>query len=134
MNRNVLTALVLVHLFASLWHGGAHDLLAIDMPAAKDAYIYLVIVLAPLAGVAMLWTSRAEAGLWICVASMLGAVLFGVYHHYVMVSPDNIAHLPTGPAHVHSRFINSAAVIALLELATAVYAAFGLGSERATER
>ena len=62
--------------------------------------------------------------------SMIGAFLFGGYHHYVLVSPDNIEHLPHGPPHSHAQFISSAAAIALLELGAALYGAFCLGSRK----
>ena len=57
-----------------------------------------------------------------------GAFLFGAYHHYVMVSPDNIHHLPTASAEAGYQFTISAGVIALIELASALYGAFCLGS------
>jgi hypothetical protein len=65
---------------------------------------------------------------------MLGALLFGVYHHYVLVSPDNIGHLPSGDPGSHAQFIASAVAIALLELASALYGAFCLGAHRARSR
>jgi hypothetical protein len=60
--------------------------------------------------------------------SMLERFLFGAYHHYVLVSPDNIRHLPPGTPESHSHFITSADVIALVELASALYGAFCLGT------
>jgi hypothetical protein len=66
--------------------------------------------------------------------SMLGALLFGAYHHYVLVSPDNIGHLPSGSPESHSQFIASAAAIALLELTSALSGAFCLGSHHAQTR
>jgi hypothetical protein len=62
---------------------------------------------------------------------MLGSFLFGAYHHYLLVSPDNIGHLPAGSPEAHSQFITSAAVIALIELAAALYGAYCLGRCRA---
>ena len=59
---------------------------------------------------------------------MLGALLFGAYHHYILISPDNIGHLPHGSADAQSTFIASAATLALLELASALYGRFCLGS------
>jgi hypothetical protein len=60
---------------------------------------------------------------------MLGALLFGVYHHYVLVSPDNIGYLPAGSAEARSQFIASATVIALLELVSAIYGVACLGCD-----
>ena len=65
---------------------------------------------------------------------MLGAMLFGAYHHYILVSPDNIGHLPDASLDAHATFIASAAALALLELASALYGAFYLGSLSVTLR
>ncbi len=66
--------------------------------------------------------------------SVLGALLFGAYHHYVLISPDNIGHLPSGSPESHAAFIASAAVLTLLELASALSGAFCLGTHAAQSR
>jgi len=132
MNRAVITGLVAIHFAASAWHGGAHSQLAIALTPAKTAFVYIVILIAPIVGAALSWTHYARLGIWTFFLSMLGAFLFGAYHHYVLVSPDNIGHLPPGSVEAHSTFITSAAVIAVLELASAIYGAFCLVSYRRT--
>jgi hypothetical protein len=122
VDRIVITALVLVHLVASVWHDGAHEALAIDLPPAKDAFIYVVIVAGPLVAAALSWTRRVNLALWVLAGSMLGALVFGVYHHHILVSPDNVAHLPSGPPASHGHFIDSAAAIAVLEATAVTYA------------
>ena len=130
-HRIVITGLVIVHLVASLWHGDAHTRLAIELSPEKNLFVYIVILIAPLMAAGLLWTRYAVTGLWVFVLSMVGALLFGIYHHYVLISPDNIGHLPAGTPRFHSQFIASAAVIALLELASALYGAFCLRSRYA---
>jgi hypothetical protein len=130
MNRSVITGLVAVHLVATLWHGSAHTQLAIGLPPEKNIFVYVVILIAPIVAAVLVWTRFMATGFWILFLSMLGALLFGAYHHYVMVSPDNIGHLPAGSSESHSQFINSAAVIALLELAAALFATYSLGAQR----
>jgi hypothetical protein len=68
-----------------------------------------------------------QIGLWVFFLAMLGSFLFGVYHHYVLVSPDNISHLPPGTPQARSRFITSAGLIALIDLAATLYGAFCVG-------
>lgn len=126
--RIIIVVLVIVHLVASIWHGDAHTRLAIALPPEKNIFVYVVILIAPLVALILVWTRYATIGLWVLALSMVGALLFGAYHHYVMVSPDNIGHLPEGSAEAHSQFTSSAAVIAMLELATSVYAIFCLAS------
>ena len=132
LHKVALTGLVAVHLAVSLWHGTAHGQLAILLPPEKSAFVFIVILIAPIVAASLLWTRYVLAGVWAFFLSMLGALLFGVYHHYVLVSPDNIGHLPPGSPEAHSLFITSAAAIALVELASALYGAFCLGSHRVT--
>jgi hypothetical protein len=134
MTRIVTTLLVVVHLAATLWHGDAHTRLAIDLPPAKTAFVFVVILIAPIVAASLVWSRYVSIALWVFFLSMLGALLFGAYHHYVMVSPDNIGHLPEAGPQFHSQFISSAAAIALLELASALYGAYCLGSHQARSR
>lgn len=128
MNRIAITALAAIHLVATLWHGNAHTQLAIGLPREKTIFVLVVILIAPIVSAGLAWTRYVSIALWVFFLSMLGALLFGAYHHYVLVSPDNIGHLPEGSVEAHSQFISSAAVIALLELTSALYGAFCLGS------
>jgi hypothetical protein len=128
MAKIALTGLVAIHLAVTLWHGRAHTQLEILLPPEKNAFVYIVILVAPLVAASLLWTRYLLSGVWVLFLSMVGAFLFGAYHHYVLVSPDNVGHLPPGTADAHSHFMTSAAAIALLELASALYGAFCLGS------
>jgi hypothetical protein len=128
MTKISISALVAIHLAVAVWHGNAHTALAIALPPEKNAFVFIVILIAPLVAASLMWTRYLLVGLWMIVLSMLGALLFGVYHHYLMVSPDNIGHLPTGSADAQSSFIASAAALALLELASALYGAYYLAS------
>jgi hypothetical protein len=132
MTRTVITGLVAIHFVATAWHGSAHSQLGIALPPEKNAFVYIVILIALIVAASLVWTRYASPGTWTFFLCMLGALIFGAYHHYVLVSPDNIGHLPTGSEEAHSQFIASAAAIALLELASALYGAFCLGSHRRT--
>lgn len=134
MTRFVITGLVAVHLAASVWHGNAHTRLGIDLPAEKTIFVYIVILIAPIVAAALVWTRYISIGLWVFFLSMLGSFLFGAYHHYLLVSPDNIGHLPAGSPEMHSQFITSAGVIALIELASALYGSYCLGMYRSQSR
>jgi len=129
-----ITGLVTAHLAATLWHGSAHTRLAIALPPEQNAFVYVVIVIAPLVALGLVWTRYFPIGVWMFFLSMLGALLFGAYHHYVLISPDNIGHLPSGSPESHAAFIASAAVLTLLELASALSGAFCLGAHAAQSR
>ncbi len=122
-----ITMLVIAHLVAALWHGDSHSSLEIILPGVKNAFIYVVIIAGPLLGVVLLWTRSPAIGAGLVAVCMVGALAFGVYHHYVLVSPDNIAHLPVGGAEAHTQFIDSAAMIAILELVSAMFGFYVLG-------
>jgi hypothetical protein len=127
MTKIAMTVLVAVHLAITLWHGNAHAALAVTLSPGKSAFVIVVILIAPVIGASLVWTRHVLAGAWLFFLSMLGSLLFGAYHHYVLVSPDNIGHLPHGSAATQSAFIASAAALALLELAAALLGAFQLG-------
>ena len=95
--------------------------------ASKTVFIYLVIIIAPLIAAVLFWTRYVSISLWVFFLAMLGSFLFGVYHHYVLMSPDNITHLPQGTPQSRSDFVTSAGVIALIELAATLYAVFCAG-------
>jgi NADPH:quinone reductase-like Zn-dependent oxidoreductase len=131
MIKATLTILVALHFAVTAWHGSAHTTLAIGLPPVKNAFVIGVILVAPLVGAALLWTRFLRTGVWVVFLSMVGALVFGAYHHYVLVSPDNIHHLPAGAAQAQAAFVSSAAAVALVELAAALAGAFALGSLRA---
>lgn len=131
MSKVVITGLVAIHLVASLWHGSMHDRLSVNLSNGQTLFVYLVILIAPIIAAALVWTRFVSTSLWLFFLSMLGAFLFGAYYHYVMASPDNINYLPSGGPEFHHQFIVSAGLIALLELAAALYGAFCLGLRHA---
>ena len=128
MKRIVITVLVAVHLVASLWHGNLHSQLSIKLSTKQTLFVLVVILVAPIVAAALVWTRYASSGLWLFFLAMLGSFLFGAYHHYVFVSPDNINFLPGTDSASHHQFALSAAAIALLELASALCGAFCLGT------
>jgi hypothetical protein len=85
-----------------------------------------VIVIAPVMAVLAAWTRWLTAALGSLVLAMLGSFGFGLYHHFVAVSPDHVAHLPDGSARAHLAFIASAVLLAAIELLTAAYGALAL--------
>jgi len=125
--KPLVASLAALHLGVTLWHSGAHSELAIGLEPWKLAYAYAVIVIAPPVAAALLWTRFARPALWVFTATMVGSLLFATYHHYILVSPDNIAHLPEGTPEAHARFVSSAGWSALLELASGLVGAFYLG-------
>lgn len=96
--RAWLTIVVLAHLVVNLLHGQAHRRLGVGLSNWQQAYVIAVILLAPLVALVLCFTRFARAGLWLLLASMLGSLIFGACYHYVVISPDHVAHLPAGEA------------------------------------
>lgn len=132
MSKIAITVLVVAHLGVAILHGRAHSALAVTLSGFQNAFVLLVIVIAPIVAGALAWTRHVRIGVWIFVLSMTGALVFGVYYHYILVSPDNVAHLPGDGLGAHSTFIGTAGALAVLELVSAVYGAFCLGRLRGT--
>ncbi|HZN09678.1 MAG TPA: hypothetical protein VFB65_22985 [Pyrinomonadaceae bacterium] len=89
---------VLAHLIVVVLHGQAHTILGVGLSKWQQTYVLVVIVLAPLVALVLSFTRYAGAGVWLLLASMLGSLVFGACYHYLIISPDHVAHLPPGDA------------------------------------
>ena len=90
------TVLALIHLVINIFHGQAHTELHIGLSSFQLLFVIGVILLSPLLAMVLLWTRRQHLGLVLLTASMAGACLFGLYYHFVVPSPDHVAHVPAG--------------------------------------
>jgi len=98
MKRWLGTAVVLAHFAVVMLHGSAHTQLKVGLAPWQTAFVLIVIVVAPLLAVILIWTRFSRFGFGLLAASMAGALLFGVYFHYLTISPDHVSHLPPGDA------------------------------------
>jgi hypothetical protein len=117
------TALVAIRAVPLVLHSAAHIQLAIFLPSVlANAYIWVVLILAPFVAAGLLWTSRARGGAWLLFWSMLGSLIFEVYNHYLAMSPDHVSQVPdTWWGHA---FRMTAVATALLEVAGCVLAIY----------
>lgn len=118
------TVAVLIHAVIVLLHGIAHSGLGIELSAWQETYAAIVIVVAPVVAAAVLWTRHARLGLLLLAASMAGSLLFGLYHHYLAVSPDHVSHLPPGEA--QGLFRLTALLMAISEVGAVMVALWGV--------
>ena len=125
--KSVVTLLVATHFLGNLWHGDAHAILEIAIPDSKIPFVIIVILASPVIGAFLIWTRYTIFGCWIVGVSMLGSVIFSVYHHYILISIDNVEHLPSGTPDAHAHFSNSAEFIAIAALASALAASYAAG-------
>ena len=87
-----LAAAVAAHLAVSIVHGTAHTGAHVEQSAPALAFVFVVILAGPVAGLLVTWPAP-RAGLWLIAATMAGSLLFGVVNHFVFDSPDHVAHV-----------------------------------------
>ena len=90
------TALVLFHLLVNILHGTAHSRLQIGLDLLGQLFVALIILVCPLLAMALLWTRLQPAGLSLLGVSMAASLFFGVYHHFVIASPDRVGQQGSG--------------------------------------
>jgi hypothetical protein len=110
-----LSAVVFAHLLASFVHGGAHAAAHVDLSRAASLFVYIVILGGPIAGLALMWPAE-RLGSWLVAASMAASLVFGVVNHFILSSPDHVAHVA---AESRTLFASTAALLAVLEAAGA---------------
>ncbi len=98
MNRSAMyaTAIVVAHLLVNIVHGLAHSELHVGLAPLASIFVIVVVLVFPLIATGLLWTAKKQLGLILLSLSMLGSLLFGLYHHFLAVSPDHIHSLPSG--------------------------------------
>lgn len=126
----LVTISVLAHHIIAYHHGTQHTLLGIEMAAWQTGFINGVILILPVLGLGLLWTRWRTVGAYAVMTGMLGALVFGIVHHYLVMSPDHISRLPAAEPHVHGVFIWTAAAIAMLEGVAGMSAAYVAAASR----
>jgi hypothetical protein len=85
---------VIAHAAVVALHAPAHVKLQILMSWLAQAFIVMVIILAPPVSLALLWVGRYSSGFMLLAGSMLGSLLFGAYNHFAAPGLDNFSGQP----------------------------------------
>ncbi|HMJ62799.1 MAG TPA: hypothetical protein VK493_13595, partial [Bryobacteraceae bacterium] len=95
---SVITAalVVLVHTVVMLVHGAAHMRLNVELPTWTNIYVLCIVGIGPIAGLLVLRSSRQRTGATILFTAMLGALVFGLWKHFIAHGPDHVMHLQAG--------------------------------------
>lgn len=88
------TIVVVIHAIVVALHGLAHGKIPVPLSLPQSLFVGSVIVLAPIAAMILLWTPFQQVGSWLLLSSMAGAILFGIYHHFIVISPDHVSQIP----------------------------------------
>jgi len=114
--RGYALAIIITHLGLSIAHGLAHRRLDIALTLAQESFIAIVIVFVPLVAGYFLWKYRLRLGSAVLTISMAGALVFGVYYHFMASGPDNVDYDHPGTvAKWHNLFEDTAIDLALIE-------------------
>ncbi len=125
----IATVLVLAHHVIAIFHGQAHTDLGVGLSTWQWAYVYTVITAAPIVAMILYWTKLRAAGALLLGVSMVGSFAFGVYYHFIAISPDNVNYLPEG--HAQGMFVATAVLLAISEAGTAAFGFWSFGKLRA---
>ena len=116
--RRWLTATVLLHLVISIVHGWAHAGANVPLSRSANLFVFSVILAGPLVGLALTWPA-ARIGTWLIAITMAGSLVFGLVNHFVLASPDHVAHVAR---QWRPLFTATAVLLALTEAIGAVLA------------
>jgi hypothetical protein len=78
-------------------HGVAHRELHVGLSPSGSIFVIAVVLILPLVAMALLWTAQKQLGLSFLSLSMFGSLLFGLYHHFLVISPDHVHSQPASP-------------------------------------
>lgn len=120
-----LTGVVGAHLLITILHAAAHQGAQVLLTQAATVFVLIVIVIGPIAGLAVSTRWRRAGGL-IVTATMAGALVFGFVNHFVVASPDHVSHVA---AAWQPLFVTTAWLLMLTEAAGVV-----VGVRRAMSR
>src|SRR6516164_1428241 len=85
------TAIVVaIHLLINVVHGVAHREQHVGLAPSGSVFVITVVLILPLVATALVWTAQKRLGLILLSLSMFGSLLFGLYHHFLVASPDHV--------------------------------------------
>ena len=123
--RRLGVLVVILHAIVTIPHSIAHTNLHIAMDTWQSIYIFVVILIAPIAAAVFIWI-RPRSGFALLTISMIGSFSFGVYYHFLVTGSDNAFTLPTSSWTL--TFQLSAWLLAITELGGAVIGSLGLAN------
>lgn len=93
----IALAIIIAHAAVVAMHAAAHQILGVEASPIQLVFIVTVIMLAPLVAGLLLWKKVRTIGALLLACSMAGSLIFGVYNHFVLISPDHVSHVGALP-------------------------------------
>ena len=88
-------SIVVAHLLVNIVHGLAHRELHVGLTSLDSIFVVVVVLVFPSLAMGLLWTTAKHQGLILLSLSMLGSFVFGLYHHFLVNSPDHAHSQPS---------------------------------------
>jgi hypothetical protein len=79
------TTIVVLYAIANGLHGLAHVEIPVPLSLLQGLFVGIVIFLSPFIAAVLFY----RMGSWLLLSAMTGSLLFGVYNHYMVISPDH---------------------------------------------
>jgi|SRR6185295_12707752 len=118
--KRIAITVVVIHFAVVVLHSIAHQLLSVNASPAQLAFIFPVIIVAPVVAGFML-PKFEKLGTVLLTVSMIGSFVFGVYYHFTADTIDHVAHVALLEPHRWSQmFLATSYLLAISELLGAV--------------
>jgi hypothetical protein len=85
------TVVVFIHAITNGLHGLAHVEIPVSLSLLQSLFVGIVIFLTPIIAAVLLWTQFYRIGSWLLLSSIAGSLLFGIYNHFIVISPDHVS-------------------------------------------
>jgi len=118
--KKIALTIVAIHFVVVVLHSIAHQILSVNASPAQLAFIFPVIIIAPVVAGVML-PKFEKFGTVLLTASMIGSFVFGVYYHFIAATIDHVAHVAQLEPHFWSQmFLATSYLLAISELLGAI--------------
>jgi hypothetical protein len=99
--RFYVSMLIWLHVIVVVLHGIAHGGAGVPLTSLSPKVLVVLAIglgigIAPLVALSLLYLRWFQWGALLLCLSMLGSLLFGVWNHFLLPGPDNIASLSAG--------------------------------------
>ena len=85
------TTIAIIHAIGNGLHGLAHVEIPIPLSFLQSLFVGIVVFLTPIVAAVLLWTQFDHIGSWLLLSSIAGSLLFGIYNHFIAISPDHLS-------------------------------------------
>ena len=118
--KKIALTIVAIHFVVVVLHSITHQILSVNASPAQLAFIFPVIIVAPVVAGVML-PKFERFGTVLLTTSMIGSLVFGVYYHFIAETIDHVAHVAQLEPHRWSQmFLATSYLLAISELLGAV--------------